>query len=192
MKPAKKKKARTQPTKIDWEAAKRWYMDDHKRSLPDVAKEFGVSLWSVKKHSATDSPTWPEARQDLAKQQTATFKTEKQKQLEETDDRHLKQAKSIQNAALNALYVVSERNKKAKDNPKNAIDTNGIYRAAMAMKAGMDYERIVQGLPILISRAETAVTDMTPPSIADAEKALDKLEARKKRLRELRQRSANS
>lgn len=188
--PTKKPKARNQPTKIDWEEAKRWYMDDARRSFSDVAKHFKVTLGTVKRHSMAEDPTWPEQRQDVAESQTETYKTKKQEQLEEADDRHLKAAKSAQNAAISSLYRVAERNKAAKD--ADPIDSNGVYRSISAMRSGIELERVILGLPILISRAETSVTEVTPPSVQDAEKALDKLEARRKRLRELRRRRPHS
>ncbi len=188
-----KQKAVGQPvrkTKIDWEAAKRWYLDDARRSYNDVAKEFGVAKSTVEKHAKKGDDSWARGRQELGENATIEFQTEKQKQLADADDRHLKHAKSIQNAAISSLYRVSERNKAAKD--AEPIDSNGVFRSAMAIKTGMDYERIVLGLPILISRAETTVADVTPPSIADAHKALDKLEARRKRLNELRRRKPSN
>lgn len=213
-KPSKTTKTAAKPTtkpksakgrgggKVDWEAAKRWYMDDARRSYADVAKQFGCVKKSVEDKSARDKKesgeSWAETRQKTGEAATEQFQTEKQKELAKTDERHLDLYKSIQNAGASALYRINESNKNAADKAKNSkkpaqIDAGGLRAAALTVKAGIEGERVILGLPILISRAETAITDYTPPTIADAEKALDKLQARKDRLRELRnKRAANS
>lgn len=187
----KKTPKRSTTRTIDWSAAEQWYLDDATRSYQDVADHFGVTKKTVSRHASTSDPTWSERRQNVSEIQVDAFVTAKQAELQETDDRHLKLYKSIQSAGINALHKINEANTAASkkgSKGKVVIDAKGIAAAARTIKEGIEGERVILGLPILISRSENAITDYTPPTVGQSAKTLDKLMARKKKLDALRNR----
>jgi hypothetical protein len=170
--------------KVDWEKAKRWYLDDATRSYADVAKQFGVTKRTVELQSKKGDTTWTTLRQDLGETQTANFVSEKQKDLDDTNEQHRKLYQAMQRAGARALSMLTPEIDEATNKVKKGgtVDARGMQAAANTIKAGIEGERVILGLPIIISKSETAIQDYTPPSAAEASKKISKWTERQARL----------
>lgn len=169
----KKAKARNQPTRIDWAEAETWYLADTKRSYTDVAKHFNVSKKTVERHASTSDPTWAARRQEVGENAVEQFISEKQRELEETNEKHLKQIRSL--GAINTNLVFDLNNLREAVNKLPMDDrvkhaqklSQAASNVTNALRSMIESERVILGLPIVIAKSENLVEDVTPPSDAE-------------------------
>lgn len=143
--------------KIDWLAAREYYLSDATASYTDVSKKFGVSLKAVKDRGAKEG--WLELRQNLSEKAYENFQKKLLRTKEAAQDRHLLQFQNLQ-ALINKRVIAISSDK--------VQDAQELRRLASALKDSVMGERIVLGLP-------TSVGSITDPEGNDAIKGFAEL-----------------
>lgn len=183
-KPKSIKKARIQPTKIDWFEARKVYLEDSTLSYSDIAKKFKVSKTSVE--SRANPEGWSLLRQELGEKAFTKFTEKLLDTKSSANNRHLTHWQNLQALANNAIIDMAERryftNKAGqlvldKDgNPiPTPINTFALEKLGKALKDAINGERVVLGLPTSVS----AITDPQGNSVwsgfSDMVKAAEKV-----------------
>jgi hypothetical protein len=163
----------------NWGELKTEYISDNTVTYEGLAKKYGVSSRSVKRHAVEDN--WKTARKDIVQQVTNNVTKRAIDNMEEVNERHTKAYRNMQAFALtnlNLLYdaVRDEIAKAKKENRK--VNTRDVYSSQMAkflaetLRIAMDGERITLGLPTVVTKGEHDVNLKNE----FADKPLDELE----------------
>jgi len=96
-------------TRIDWVAARNWYMEDARRSYADVAKQFGVAKRSVEFQAkqATDADgnptTWAILRRDVGDQALEQHEEKLAAEQSKRNDQHTYMYRRMQELTLKKI-----------------------------------------------------------------------------------------
>jgi len=141
-----------EPKRVDWIAAKQFYLDDFRRTYADVAKEFKCSTQVVETNGNKDS--WVETRKELGEKAMLEFEANKISQMASMIERHRK-------AYATLLDIVEVRLKTAEnEKPKD------LKALADVLEKAVNGERLILGLPTAVSKSEISgklTTDMQLP-----------------------------
>ena len=160
----KKPTARINTThKWDTVAAEKEYIEDHTISLSKIAQKYGVNVRTVSRHAKLRD--WTKRRQDAVNEGLDEHKENHKKLITETNERHLQLLRSAQNAAAAGL-------KRGHDNK----DIKEVSSSIFALKAAIDGERTVLGMPTLIKKeADQDDEASKPKNLVEAAEAAEKL-----------------
>lgn len=147
-------KVAAKPTrsKIDWEAAKKWFLEDNTRTFQGVADKFGVTRNSVIAHAGPDKGDWRNLRIELAEKAEAELKESLIDEKTKVNNRHLDHWRRIQNIVAKRLtrYENATNEKEATEKGVYLYSGRELKDDTQTMRIAIDGERVVLGLPIII------------------------------------------
>lgn len=149
-------------TKIDWNVAFAWFLEDASRSYSDVAKQFDVSKRSVERKAFVNNDdgsfeTWAERRQRVGDEARKDAEDAYRKSIPAREEQHLALYRNMQVATgvkVNLLVnqgdwlVNPKTGKKVKVQEFSARE---LADAAKALKLSIDGERVILGLSTSVS-----------------------------------------
>jgi hypothetical protein len=163
----------TAATKIDWVAARKWYLADARRSYSMVAKKFGVTKQAVeaqakKEPARTGIPaSWATVRRDLGEQANEQHDTKLAEDNSKRDEHHLGLIYELQDILASKIHKLShgvtiqnkhgqtltypEGHEQAGDPILVMPDSLELYRTAKALRTVIDGERVIRGRPTTIA-----------------------------------------
>lgn len=148
----------------NWGQLKTEYISDNTVTYELLAKKYGVSSRSVKRHAMEDD--WQGARKNIVQQVTNSVTKRAIDNMDEVNERHTKAYKNLQAFALtnlNILYdhikteVDAAKNKGIKVNPRDVYSSQMAKFLAETLRIAMDGERITLGLPTVVTKGEQDV-----------------------------------
>lgn len=173
---AKAKPKGGRASKIDWNKAFEWYIEDHTRSYSDVAKAFGVSTQSVERNATytyTDGEkkgswvTWAERRHELGEIARKKAEEDYKKTAPARSQQHLLQYRNLQIAASNKVAMLAHQGQwlidpdTGKRIKVQEFDARQLADVAKALKLAIDGERVIMGLPTSVSTIKPGADDET-------------------------------
>lgn len=192
----------TGPKNIAWEVVLRDYCtaDSEGRypSLPDLAKKYGLSESTVKERSATEN--WVAKRTENILEADRLALEKKANEIADANSRHLTKWRRIQNLANRILNTFEDRLNKfdkaqkdlddllagtvTEEMKPNIVELKKIRRPALndlsqittTLKTAIEGERIVLGLPIIVSKSDVLTTDkinLPPETVAEIDRLFE-------------------
>jgi len=157
--------AKEYPDRIDWLAARKFYVANTMVSYKDVAAEFAVSTTSVERHARKEN--WKLQRDKIEDKAVEKFEGEIVDKKSEVNDRHTIVYRNMQSLASAQLLLAYEEFKKAQAaNPTNLsihddriIKTYHMRDLFESLKLAIDGERVTLGLPITVTNTQITGAD---------------------------------
>lgn len=192
----------TGPKNIDWGQVLRDYCisdsDGRYPSLPDLAKKYGLSESTVKERSATEN--WVAKRTENILEADRLALEKKANEINDANSRHLTKWRRIQNLANRILNTFEDRLNKfdaaqkqldeilagtVTDEMKPNIEMlkkirrpglGDLTQITTTLKTAIEGERIVLGLPIIVSKSDVSTTDkvtLPPETVAEIDRLFE-------------------
>lgn len=167
-----------QQTKVDWLVVRKWYLEHGDADYPEVAKEFGISLNTVKSRGAQEG--WLELRRRAtAKAETKIFNSVVDN-LSKLNNEHAERFRLVQaytqrrlvlamakmqqaeNQAQETIYVEALGTSVPLIDDRKLISPQQINFLTSALKESIFGERIAKGLPTSVSKSENDINVSNP------------------------------
>lgn len=138
-----KQVTQAQASKIDWAAARAWYMEDATRSYSMVAEKFGVAKQSVERH-ATEvgddglKTTWASRRRSMGEIANARHEEDLVARAAQRNEEHGNMWREVQEVAISQIRKYKNL---------GTVIPGDLDRTAKALKIGIDGERVTLSLP---------------------------------------------
>lgn len=145
-------KGAKQKTKIDWVAARHYYLGDATVSYADISKKFGVASTTVEKRGKAEG--WVQLRNEIGEKAFEKFTDNAAEEKSSAQTRHMQHWQNVQALANKAIMEMHK---------KGNIKVGKLESLARTLKISIEGERIVLGLPNNV----TAVTDKDGESVWD-------------------------
>lgn len=154
--------------KVDWLAAKHYYIENAKVSLRDVADKYDVTLKTVETHSSKEA--WVKLRASVGI--SATNKVVEQAVDERVTvvNEHAQKFAHIENISLAMMNRLAKRLKRLESiDPDALLDDHKAYMSPQqwnylvsAFKVATDGRRTALGLPTTITKSDNEVSVLNP------------------------------
>jgi hypothetical protein len=146
------------PTKINWDEAREYFVNDPKSSLVGTARHYNVAVTSVARWAKKQN--WMELKKEKHIEQKMEIQTRKNETKEDINERHLETFRQMQtfvksNLAIANDYIKRQYNYVTTTEKAGTVpDKRMMYSAqnvkyiAEALKIAIDGERVALGMPI--------------------------------------------
>lgn len=154
-------------TKIDWLEAKKYYVENNRVSLRDVALKFGTTTKSVEDHSAKEG--WVNLRQQVGVSATTAIVEKAADERVAIVNEHALKFAQTENITVAMMNRLARKLRRLEQTDPDALLDDKSYMSpqqwsylVQALKVSTDGRRTALGLPVTITKSEGEVSVLNP------------------------------